>query len=223
MAIQDQIFWSGEGDAWFRRNREKFLEVENDWPIKLLLSMPLGEREYEVLELGSSNGWRLHKLAALIKGKFYGIDASQVAIEDGRSRYPELRLEQAVLSEVPLKREFDIVIVNYVLHWVDRKTLARSLSEIDRLVRNQGYLVVGDFLPDYPQRRPYHHRPEEEIFTYKQDYVRIFESYGTYKEISRVTYNHDDPTAALAVADYNSRGVCSLLKKDIQEYYAKVP
>ena len=97
------------------------------------------------------------------------------------------------------------------------------MSEIDRLVRNQSYLVMGDFLPDYPQCRPYTHRPKEEIFTYKQDYARIFESYGTYREISRVTYNADDPTHTLVVADSNSRGVCSLLKKDIQGYYAKLP
>ena len=119
MAIQDQIFWFGEGDAWFRRNREKLRDVENDWPVALLLSLPLKEREYEVLELGCSNGWRLHKLAGLMNGRFWGVDASPAAIEDGRTRYPELELRRGLLSEVSLKQEFDIVIVNYVLHWVD--------------------------------------------------------------------------------------------------------
>ena len=32
-----------------------------------------------------------------------------------------------------------------------------------------GYLLLGDFLPDFPQRRVYHHYNGRKLYTYKQD------------------------------------------------------
>ncbi len=52
--------------------------------------------------------------------------------------------------------------------------LTRAIAEIDRVVKWNGYLVLDDFLPDFPTKRHYHHRTGEPIFTYKQDYAEIF-------------------------------------------------
>src|SRR6266568_8617721 len=220
--IQDEVFIKSEGNAWFRRNKETLLKQDRaDWPIRLISLLRDKDNIHQVLELGCSNGWRLNRLRDLLTGEFVGVDVSAEAIEDGRKRYSNLNLMMGTVSSVPLKTEFDLVIVNFVLHWVDRRTLAKSVAEIDRLVKNEGYLLIGDFLPDCQERRIYHHRLDEEIFTYKQDYPRLFESLGTYKEIARVTFDHSEPFCDLGFSGSSARCLSSVLRKSLDEYYQK--
>lgn len=137
--------------------------------------------------------------------------------------YPGLELHQGVLSNPPVDGQFDLVIVNYVMHWIDRSTLARSICSIDNFVKDGGLLLLGDFLPDYQQRRRYHHLPQKHVFTYKQDYPGIFTSLGLYKELARFTYDHDTPDSyALQPATSPTRGACSLLHKSFDGYYPEV-
>ncbi|HXC40610.1 MAG TPA: hypothetical protein VN667_16860, partial [Burkholderiales bacterium] len=91
--------------------------------------------------------------------------------------------------------------------------------EIDRVVRDGGYLCVGDFLPDYQQRRHYHHLPGAGVFTYKQDYAAIFESLGTYRALTRVTYESGDAAAPLAPSRSDERKSCTLLAKSLHGFY----
>jgi SAM-dependent methyltransferase len=223
---QDSLFASSEGDSWYRRNRALLAKDDKiDWPL-FILDM-LGDKGAiaSVLELGCSNGFRLHKLkqSHLRHARCVGIDASAEAIATGMELYPDLELQQGVLATPPISGQFDLVIVNYVLHWIDRTTLARSVCSIDAFIKDGGLLLVGDFLPDYPQRRRYHHLPEQQVFTYKQDYPAIFTSLGLYKELARFTYDHDSHDSyTLRAAQSPSRGVCALLYKSSTGYYPEV-
>ncbi|MNR75304.1 hypothetical protein D3C72_59340 [compost metagenome] len=223
MSNQDRYFYEKEGDAWFERNKgvlAKGGKIEQTAALLNLLDDPTTLTR--VLDLGCANGWRLHELQKQFgvgSARCVGVDASAEAIQDGLRRYPDLELMRGVLADVPLKEVFDLVIVNFVLHWVDRTSIARSVSEVDRLVQDDGLLILGDFLPDFPQRRPYHHAKDAPIFTYKQDYAAIFEALGTYRELARMTFHHDVPGADLRSADSSARGVCVLLKKSLAGYY----
>lgn len=224
---QDARFAAGEGDNWYRRNQAALGKDSNvDWPIHLLERFDRLEAIRTVAEIGCSNGFRLAliKRELLPQAHCVGVDASAEAIAAGTALYPELELHQGILAAPPLDATFDLVIVNYVLHWVDRSTLASSVCAIDGLVRDGGLLILGDFLPDYPQRRRYHHLPEEEVYTYKQDYPALFTGLGLYREVARLTYDHDAAAAgaALAVAGSASRGVCALLHKSLAGYYPEV-
>jgi SAM-dependent methyltransferase len=216
------LFQQSEGDAWFERNRAALGAAGEDWPVRLLSGLAPDSGIRNVLELGCSSGWRLDLLRRRLASqgiRCVGVDASRGAVEYGRRQYPGLELHQGVLAQVPLTEAFDAVIVHFVLHWVDRATLAASIAEIDRLVRDGGYLCVGDFLPDFQQRRAYHHLPGAGVFTYKQDYAAIFESLGTYRTLSRVTFQHDDAAAPLAPAASDDRKVCTLLVKSLRGFY----
>jgi ubiquinone/menaquinone biosynthesis C-methylase UbiE len=221
---QDGIFSNGEGNAWFQRNKTT---IENgghiDWPCHLIELYEDKSSIHSVVELGSCNGYRLNKIRKILPPgcRCVGIDASREAVQDGRKKYPELALYEGVLSDIPLKDDFDLVIVNFVLHWVDRRTLVKSIAEIDRLTKDGGLLLIGDFLPDYQQRRRYHHLPNDMVFTYKQDYAKIFEIFGTYREIVRFTYNHDDKNAGYAIkpSPATARGYCSVLSKSLEKFY----
>lgn len=218
---QDQIFREREGNRWFSRNREKLsAKADFDWPCYLIDLLDQPDRFSRILELGCSNGYRLHSLEQKWgKRHFVGVDASLEAIENGKKNYPSLNLQTGILAELPLQEEFDLVILNFVLHWVDRRTLAKSISEIDRVLKEDGILVLGDFLPDSPQRRHYHHCPKEELYTYKQDYAAIFKALGTYQELARVTFSHDRREFKIAPAPSSDRAACVILHKSLQNLY----
>lgn len=223
---QDRLFAAGEGDHWYKRNQAALGKSDKiDWPLFLIGMIDDKSGISSVLELGCSNGFRLAKLqqSHLPEARFVGVDASGEAIASGAGQFPGLELHQGVISDPPLHEPFDLVIVNYVLHWVDRTTLVKSICAIDRLVKNGGYLLLGDFLPDFQQRRRYHHMPEENVYTFKQDYPSIFTSLGIYKELTRFTYNHDNAASySLQAADSSSRGVCAILHKSLEDYYPEV-
>lgn len=189
------------------------------------ICLKTSEPSPSVIELGCCNGFRLNRVKreCLPHAHFVGIDASSEAIADGKKLFPELELHQGILSNPPVGGSFDLVIVNYVMHWIDRSNLGQSVAAIDSFVKDGALLLLGDFFPDYPQRRRYHHLPNESVFTYKQDYPGIFTALGLYKEVTRFTYNHDKiDSYSLQLASSSTRGVCSLLHKSVDGYYPEV-
>lgn len=218
---QDEVFFNQEGDKWFQRNQASLTqENKSDWVNYVLNWLNDTNTIQNVLELGCSNGWRLNQLSQTFKtGQFFGIDASEQAIKDGQKRYPNLNLTRGLLSEVTLQDQFDLVIVNFVLHWLDRQSLAKSIAEIDRMTKDEGFLIIGDFLPDFQQKKHYHHCQDQEIYTYKQDYAKIFTSLGIYSEITRISFNHDNYSSNLEFCESNHRGTIVLMKKSLTKFY----
>lgn len=221
--LQDSIFFNSEGNNWYNRNSTALDAADKiDWPCHLIQQLDGKENIKSVIELGCSSGYRLAKLRSKLAPDcgFAGVDASIEAVTEGMRKYQGLDLRHAALSDIPFQKEFDVVIVNFVLHWIDRRTLALSIAEADRLLKNGGYLVLGDFLPDFPQRRRYHHLSDENVYTFKQDYSKIFLALGTYQELARVSFNHD------STADYSfrscassERGFTTLLHKSLDSFY----
>jgi SAM-dependent methyltransferase len=223
---QDKIFLDHEGDNWFDRNSTDIYKkiTEFDFPTYLIDLLEHKDKIKTVAELGCSNGWRLQKLHEKFPSvKFSGIDASSAAIEDGKTKYPHIELHQGLLAKIPLLQQYDIVIIFFVFSWVDRSSLAKSIAEVDRLVKDSGLLIIGDFAPDFPQRRHYHHLPEQSVFTYKQDYPAIFESLCTYREITKFSGNHDKAKEfVIEPCDSENRFSCSVLHKSNTGYYCEL-
>ncbi|TAK30023.1 MAG: class I SAM-dependent methyltransferase [Chloroflexota bacterium] len=221
MAKQDDVFLADEGDAWFKRNRSYLVETtstKTDYPLALIAQYNLHPKK--VLEVGCSNGWRLDAIRRRYDCTCVGIEPSEAAALAGRERFPGLDLRIGLASRLPCPPDesFDLVIVNFVLHWVDRKTLLVSLAEIDRTVADGGYLILGDFLPDWPKRNRYHHRDDVELYTYKLDYAAILQSTALYTNVARITFDHDQHALSGDVGSYE-RGVCQLLRKSTSEFY----
>jgi trans-aconitate methyltransferase len=230
---QDNVFATGEGDQWYQRNAEVMCHKGGkfDWSSHLIERIPERKEIRSVVELGCSNGWRLEQIRKLVAPdcEFYGTDASEQAIEAGKKLYPWAHLSVSTIAETNLDRQFDLVVVSFVLHWVARENLFQSLYAIDRHVKlgNMGgggqtaaFLVIADFLPGFPHKRKYAHRQDVELFTYKQDYAKVFASLNQYKEIARCLFNHDiEQTGEIVCAEFSSQAACVLLKKSIDAYY----
>lgn len=198
---QSTVFRDGEGDAWFERNRAALCAPRGpDWVEFLIERLAGRERIASMCDLGCANGWRLTRIAPLLSSavRLAGVDASAAAIADGRTRYPGLELVDGLIDDPPFPEAttFDLVTINFVLHWIDRVDLGRAVAAIDRLVARNGFLVISDFLPDRPVKRAYHHLPGQGVWTYKQDYSQTFVALGLYRELARVTFPHGTLPAA---------------------------
>jgi SAM-dependent methyltransferase len=190
---QDEVFLQSEGDRWLARNKTAILNPEhlvNDHVIRTMTMMNLAPRT--VLEIGASNGWRLHEITRRFGCRVTAVEPSIEAIKDGQARYPSVQFLRGTASELPLdtKARFDLVIVNFVFHWVDRSTLLRSVAEIDRILPDGGFLLIGDFYPLLPQRVRYHHLPDQDVWTYKQNYGDIFLASNLYEMIASSSFDH---------------------------------
>jgi len=225
MVNQEQVWQEIEADRWFERNREAMKNRgQFDWVTHLIKKIRDLDKITSIAELGCATGWRLHQLGQSLNCQtLAGIDPSAKAIAEGQALYPELDLRQGSLSNVPFNKTFGLVIVAGVFCVVERQVLIRSMSEVDRVTQDGGFLLIGDFLPDYPQRRRWHHLPNEQVYAYKQDYAQAFLAAGLYKEIARLTFNADNATEpGLAVCDSGSRYGCVLLQKSLYGFYPEV-
>jgi ubiquinone/menaquinone biosynthesis C-methylase UbiE len=223
--LQDEYFAQGEGDAWFQRNQMHLQQQtgSGDWVMHSINQLAAKKQFQSVVELGCANGWRLALLQQQLQNSqllFSGIDISSQAIRQGQKAYPDLDLHVAPLTQVPFSNCYDLAIVSFVLHWIDRANLTQCIAEIDRLVAEQGYLIISDFLPNHPQRRQYHHLAKQKVFTYKQDYAKIFTSLGTYQIISRVVFSHDQQHQLLLTpCASDARAACTVLYKSSADFY----
>jgi SAM-dependent methyltransferase len=195
---QEDVFLNGEGDQWFMRKRGRLSSqayLKGDAPLELIKKFCL--RPKVVLEIGASNGFRLNEIHRLFQSDCYAVDPSRKAIQDGRRRYPHVHFYRGVLHSLPSPirhMTFDLVIINFVLHWIDRTHLLNSIAEVDRVLSAGDFLILGDFLPSTPERVHYHHLPGKNVWTYKQNYSHIFTASCLYEEMGTLYASHAAPS-----------------------------
>lgn len=218
---QDVIFAKSEGDAWFRRNAGRLDDIGRpDALIDIANQLPEARRDAirSVCDIGCANGERLARFSQLLPNasRLCGFDASADAVAAGNKRFGGLELKSGLADSPPFEGPFDLVTISFVLHWVDRTRLARTISAIDGLVSDGGLLILSDFLPDRPCSRRYHHRDDVKLFTYKQDYSKAFTGLGIYTEIGRHVFPHDGGEPQLDPSNDQDRAMCALFVKSTQ-------
>jgi SAM-dependent methyltransferase len=216
---QDKVFVDFEGDAWFQRDLSKIekFDAEMDLPLKTVELYRLRPRR--ILEIGGANGFRL---AAIHEHydveRLVVIEPSLKALADGQSRYDFIEFVRGVASDVPLSGPFDLVIMNFIFHWIGRTSLLKSVAEVDRLLVDGGFVMIGDFLPSNRLRTRYHHLPEHQVFTYKQDYAALFLASGLYRLVCMLTGDHDSKALNPDVGETERIGVFLLRKTGDSAY-----
>jgi SAM-dependent methyltransferase len=216
---QTEIFAEFEGDRWFGRNQQalKDFDPDNDSPLRILALY--GVKPRAVLEIGAANGVRLAEIAHRHGARTTAVELSQDAIRDGQAKFPMVDFICGPAHAIPLAAAFDLVIVNFVLHWVDRSLLLRTIAEVDRLLGDGGFLVIGDFSPVNFLEVPYHHLTDESVSTFKQNYAAPFLASGIYHAVGLLTANHSAKGLGAAVGECERTGVW-LLQKKLTAHYA---
>lgn len=196
---QFEVFAADESWSYFQRN----------YAGKDLRSLPVHphlERLYQsasfalpdggsVLEIGCSGANNLHgtmKRFRAVRGA--GTEPSAKLVEHLRQIYPELRFETAPSHVLPFADgEFDLTIVHFVFHWVDRARILQSIGEAIRVTRQ--YLVVSDFAPTRPYSVAYHHRSG--CLTYKMDFDPLLRATGLVQAVASVVESAEDEYEAV--------------------------
>lgn len=218
---QKEAFLQYEANSWFERNKAALqrYEAKNDRIISLLKEYKIAPQS--VLEIGSSAGYRLNGIRqAFGDVQVTGVEPSDEAIRYGQLQYPAVHFIHTTADEMSqLEAEmFDVVIVGFVLYVVDRKLLLKSLAEIDRVLKNNGFLIVIDFFSETATKRNYEHIREFQAFSYKQRYDEVFAATQLYQLLHRSCYNHHT-TQPDVQEDFQNLYSVSLLRKDLNASY----
>lgn len=215
---QDQIFATSEGDRWFERNKGALQRFDPETDLPLQLMKLYGLRPRSVLEVGAANGYRLAAISDRSGTRVVAVEPSTGAIRDGKARFPRVRFVQGIACQIPLQESFDLVIVNFVFHWIDRTNFLRSVAEIDRLLRDGGFLILGDFYPSNLVKIQYDHLSDQEVYTYKQNYAATFLASGLYHSVSLITRGHSSKALTGEATEYERTGTW-LLRKMLNDHY----
>ncbi len=218
---QDKIFISSEGDRWFERNREVLgaFQLEDDLALKLIELYDLRPRA--VLEIGAANGFRLAAIQERTTAQVTAVEPSLQALLDGKERFPRVQFVRGEAARVPLRGCFDLIIFDFVLHWIDRKSLLGVVAEADRLLADGGYMIIGDFQPANFLSVPYHHLAKSEVRTFKQNYANTFLASGLYHSVGLITGDHALKRLTGSASE-RERVAAWLLRKQLLSHYLQV-
>ena len=107
-----------------------------------------------VLDVGSSGGYLARKLAGVAGpgGHVTGVDPSQAAIEYAQRRaLPAMTFTVGAAQDLDLPdSSFDVVTCTLAMHHIPARKRATAVSEMFRVTRPGGRLLIADFDPSRP-------------------------------------------------------------------------
>jgi ubiquinone/menaquinone biosynthesis C-methylase UbiE len=186
--MNKDIFLNYEGNKFFSRNLDK---LDNKDDIILEKLKKIGLSKMNILEIGCSNGWRLNELNNLYPdNNYFGLDPSKDAIDYGTQNYNKISFKVGTCDNMEYEdNQFDIILIPFVFMYIDRNLLLKSVSEIDRILKNNGKLIITDFYCNRQKKNKYKH--VENTFIYKQNYFELFVSSKNYFLEKLETFSHN--------------------------------
>lgn len=173
---QKKLFLLKEGDSYFQRNKfsvSKNLHFINNLIFKLL------KKKSKILEIGCGKGDLLNLLSRNSQYKIFGIDPSKKALKFNKNIKIFLKRGTADNLQFP-DNSFNLVIFGFCLYLVDKNLLLKVAAEANRVLKNNGYLIIYDFFNNKSLEVNYSHN--KNIKTHKMDYSSLF-SWHPYYEI----------------------------------------
>lgn len=188
---QAQYFYHGGGTAWLERNRDK-LTGENDPVMEALAKAKINPNS--VLEIGCSNGWRLKLLEKKYKCATTGVEPTPLTAGN---------ILRGMAHNLPINQlTFDLVIYGWCLYLCDREDLFQITAEGDRVLQEDGYLLIYDFHPEFPHKRKYKHR--ENLFSFKMDHSKLWLANPSYSLYRRYMHGASNDQTSVTVLKKNS-------------------
>ncbi len=218
---QKNAFIQYEADSWFERNKDYLANYkpETDKVIDLIKKYEL--KPSSVLEIGCSGGYRLNGVHTTFSNcKAHGIEPSQKAIDFGKKKFPNIHFTQGTADNLSMYADnsMDIVIVGFVFYVIDRQIIFKVISEIDRVLKNGGQLIIIDFFSEAALKTQYEYIKDFSAYSFKQNYDEIFTASKLYYLLDKSTIDHTSKEYN-ASNDYYNKYSISMLKKDIIASY----
>lgn len=218
---QKNIFLDTEGNNWFDRNKIPLdkKQFSNDRIIEIIEKLDIPVKR--LLEVGCANGKRLDEIRKKYNADVYGIEPSALAIKDGAKLFPKVNFQQGTAENLPFENDlFDVVVFGFCLYLCDREDLFTIAAEADRVLRNNGVIIILDFNSKIPYQNDYIHY--KGIKSFKMEYSKMFlwnpNYYLKYKHLT----THNGENNILDIDDQVSIEVISKsLNTYIKNPYAK--
>ena len=201
MSLQKDVFLAAEGDAWLQRNASAL--EKRDWQQDAVCRKiaTLTDRKLNILEIGCGEGSRLQYLANTHGHAVSGLDPSAAAVAKACER--GVTAVQGTAEQLPFAdRSFDVVIFGFCLYLCDDTHLFSIAREGDRVLSDQGWLLILDFDVPAPLYKPYHHRAG--IQSRKMDYKTLFLWHPAYTLASYDKFHHETGRWTDSVDDWVS-------------------
>lgn len=219
--LQTNAFISYEADAWFERNKDYLnnYKVEKDEVVNLIKQYRLNPGS--LLEIGCSAGYRLNGIKNLLNTcEVHGVEPSDKAIAFGKEKFPSVNFTKSTADDLSAYADssMDVIIVGFVFYVIDRQMVFKVIAEIDRVLKNNGLLIIVDFFSETSLKNQYQHIKDFSAYSFKQNYYEIFTSSKLYYLLDKSTLNHDTKEKD-ATEDYFNKYSITLLKKDILASY----
>jgi len=199
---QDDYYLKIEGNSFFQRNfkNKKTPELR---PNKQIIYDEIKQSKIKfskVLEYGGNYADLLNYLKKNERiDEAICVDASNDALDFGRKNYGDsIKFVHGTISNNKINDDpafqnfFDLIIIDDVFGWVSRETLFQSITNIDNVLADGGFLFIRDFFPDKRIKNQNHHVKEGFVYNFKipNSHASIFLASGIYEiEWQKVFYD----------------------------------
>jgi SAM-dependent methyltransferase len=187
---QSEVFLHGEAIEWFARNQDR-LPLTDDPVIQAIETNSLVPGRS--LEVGCSNGWRVKLMRQKWGVEAYGIDPFFAHHHNAWG----CRRGTADDLKAFADNMFDMVIYGWCLYLCDREDLFRIVAEGDRVLKDNGHIVIYDFNQFAPYKTKYKHY--DGLYSYKMDYSQLWLANPGYQLMRRYIYNSGDEQTSVAI------------------------
>jgi len=137
-----------------------------------------------LLEIGCSTGFILKKISNLTNAKCYGIDASQLAIKDGKKLFKGIKLFHGLIEKSKLKNDkFDLIILGFFLFLMPPNKILNLFNIVDSMLKNNGKLIIYDMHNIDFKKKNYKHN--KNLSTFRWDFKNVFLSLPYYKLVHK--------------------------------------
>jgi hypothetical protein len=234
MKIQDKYYLEKEGDDFFSRNFEGHDAPDLRENKKTILNCIENSKINfnSVIEFGCNYGDLLNYFSTVLEKKCVGIEASNKAVEYGRKLYSDaVEFHHGVIADNPVSNDtnkdstFDLAIVDDVFSWVSRNSILASIANVDKSIKDGGFLFIRDFKPHTFTKTRNHHIVDSDVYNFKVvgSHLQILLNTGMYEIVSENIYYDNSMSVGYECDNpFNYRWSDVILQKKSVDYFDEV-
>jgi len=190
---QDEYYLDSEGDDFFKRNfaNKEIPDLRLNKKVIYDEIKESGISYKKVLEFGGNCGNLLYNMKQNNDAtECFNVEASKDAVEFGKKNFQDsvnfvhgTIANNDISNNKKFENYFDLIIIDDVLDWVSRETIFQSVTNIDNLLKDDGFVFIRDFYPDKNTKNQNHHVKDGFVYNFKvkNSHAGIFLASGIYQ------------------------------------------
>ena len=190
---QDEYYLNSEGNDFFKRNfaNREIPDLRLNKKVIYDEIKESGISYKRVLEFGGNYGDLLYNMKQNNDAtECFNVEASKDAIEFGEKNFQDsvnfvhgTIANNDITNNEKFENYFDLIIIDDVLDWVSRETIFQSVTNIDNLLKDGGFVFIRDFYPDKNTKNQNHHVKDGFVYNFKVEnsHAEIFLASGIYQ------------------------------------------